>query len=314
LKGFTWRPNPIPVEDAIAALKTAVESGATLWNGAEMYGPPEYNSMILLNKYFTKYPEDAAKVTLVIKGGVDVQTLAPQCSPEMIRKSADNILNQLGGKKKLDVFGINRRDRNVPLEVTLGVLQKEYVETGKIGGISLSECSADTVREASKYVKVAAVEVEVSMFTQDNLDNGVAQACAELNIPVTAYSPMGRGILTGSIKSTKDAEYLGFVGSFPRFQEEAMAHNLKLVDRVHEMAREKGCSSAQLALAWVRSISKRPGMPVIIPIPGATKPGRVQENSRPVELSDAELKRLDRILEGFSIAGTRYPQGIPIET
>lgn len=295
-------------------MKTAVDSGATFWNAAEMYGPPEYNSMVLLNKYFTKYPEDAEKVTLVVKGGVDVQTLAPQCSPEKIRESADNILKQLGGKKKVDVFGINRRDPNVPLEVTLGVLQKEYVETGKIGGISLSECNAQTIREASKHVKIAAVEVEVSMFTQDNLTNGVAQACAELDIPIAAYSPMGRGILTGSIKSAKDAEYLGFVGSFPRFQDDAMAHNLKLVDQVHEIARKKGCSSAQLALAWVRSISKRPNMPTIIPIPGATKPSRVQENSKPVELSDADLKELEAALEGFTIAGTRYPAFVPTET
>lgn len=301
------------MDDAIKALKAAVESGATFWNAAEMYGPPEYNSMTLLNKYFTKYPEDADKVTLVLKGGVDIKTLAPQCSPEKIRESADNILNQLGGKKKIDIFGINRRDHKVPLEVTLGVLQKEYIDTGKIGGISLSECNAQTIREASKYAKIAVVEVEVSMFTQDNLNNGVAQACAELGIPIAAYSPMGRGILTGSIKTAKDAEYLGFVGTFPRFQDDAMEHNLKLVEQVHEIARKKGCSSAQLALAWVRSISKRPNMPTIIPIPGATKPSRVEENSKPVELSDAELKELDAVLEGFTISGTRYPAHVPIE-
>lgn len=175
-------------------MKAAVNSGATFWNAAEMYGTPQYNSMTILNAYFTKYPEDADKVTLIVKGGSDPQTLVPKGSPEDIRKSLDNILTQLGGKKKVDIFGINRRDPTVSFETTLNVIQKEYVETGKVGAISLSECSAETIREAVKHVKIAVAEVELSMFTQDNLKNGVAAACAEHGITLAAYSPMGRGV------------------------------------------------------------------------------------------------------------------------
>ncbi|KAL6869837.1 hypothetical protein ACO1O0_001168 [Amphichorda felina] len=191
----------------------------------------------------------------------------------MIRRSADNILAQLGLKKKLDMFGLGCR---------------EYVDTGKIGGIALSECSAATIYEAARHVKVAAVEVELSMFSWDILTNGVAVACAEHGIPIAAYSPIGRG-------------------------SDALAHNLQLVDKIHALAASKGCMLAQLAIAWVRSISSRPGMPTVIPIPGSTTVSRVRENSTVVELSNAELEEIGNVLEGFETAGARYPQGIPTE-
>ena len=228
------------MEDAIAALKMAAESGATLWNGAEFYGTPEYNSMTILKHYFTKYPEDADKITIVIKGGCDLATLVPQGSPDQIRRSIDSILEQLGGKKKLDVFGLGRRDPKTSLADTLLTIQREYIDTGKIGGVSLSECSAATIEEASQHVRVAGAEVEVSMFTQDTLSNGVAAACAKHKIPIIAYSPMGRGvskspfqhycaggnsptnkhavqILTGRFQTSEDSKYLGRIGGFPRF-------------------------------------------------------------------------------------------------
>lgn len=193
-EGFSWRPDPIPVEKAIETLKAAFENGATVWNGAEFYGTPEYNSMTILNRYFTQYPEHADKVTLIIKGAVDPITIRPDGSPEGIRRSVDNILKQLGGKKKLDSFGIGRRDHSSSFETTLRILKEEYVDTGKIGGVSLSECSAATIEEAAKIIDVAAVEVELSMFSPDILHNGVAAACGKHNIPITAYSPMSRGV------------------------------------------------------------------------------------------------------------------------
>jgi pyridoxine 4-dehydrogenase len=194
LMGFTWRPQPTPIADAVETMKAALNNGATLWNGAEFYGTPEHNSMTLLKAYFTKYPEDADKVLLSIKGGSNVTTLAPEGSPEAIRRSANNILSQLGGVKKVDIFVIARRDRSVPLKDTLEVLQKEFVDTGKIGGVGISECSAETVREASKHTKVALAELELSLFSPDILKNGVAEACAQNNIPIIAYSPMSRGV------------------------------------------------------------------------------------------------------------------------
>lgn len=192
--GFTWRPERIPVDQAVTALKAAVTNGMTLWNGGEFYGTPEWNSMTLLKEYFTRYPEDADKITLIIKGGMDLATHRPDGSPEGIRRSLDNIISQLGGTKKLDLFSMSRRDPTVPLEVTFGTIQKEYIDTGKLGAIALSECNANTIHEAAKITKIGTVEVELSMFTPDILTNGIAAACAQYNIPITAYSPIGRGV------------------------------------------------------------------------------------------------------------------------
>lgn len=150
--------------------------------------------MTLLKAYFTKYPEDADRVTLFIKGGLDLTTFAPDGSAEATRRSLDNVIAGLGGLKKLDGWAPGRRDAKVPLEVTCSVVQKEYIDTGKLGCFYVSECRAETIREASKYVKVGACEVELSMFSPDILTNGVTDACAEFDIPIMAYSPMGRGV------------------------------------------------------------------------------------------------------------------------
>jgi pyridoxine 4-dehydrogenase len=175
-------------------LKAALESGLSLWNGAEFYGTPECNSMTLMKAYFTKYPQDAEKVTLVIKGGVNPATHRSDGSPQGTRRSLDNILEQLGGTKKLDGFAFARRDPDTPLEVTFGVIQKEYIDTGKLGAVYLSECSVATIHEAAKVAKIGAAEVELSMFSPDILTNGITEACAQHNIPILAYSPMGRGV------------------------------------------------------------------------------------------------------------------------
>jgi pyridoxine 4-dehydrogenase len=162
------------------------------WNGGEFYGTPEYNSMTLLEQYFTQYPEDAEKVVLSIKGALGPK-LGPDGSAEGVRRSIDSVLKQLNGRKKLDVFECARRDPTVPMEVTFGVMQ-EYIDKGLLGGISLSEVSASTIHEAVKHAKIVAVEVELSMFAPDVLTNGVAAACAQHNIPLVAYSPIGRGV------------------------------------------------------------------------------------------------------------------------
>lgn len=145
-------------------LKSALENGLNLWNGAEFYGTPEYNSLHLLEAYFEKYPEDADKVILSIKGGAGTTGFHPDSSPEAIRASVDNCLSVLNGRKKIDIFECARRDPNTPLDVTFGILDKEYVQTGKVGGIGLSEVKAETIREASKLTKVVTVEVEFSLY------------------------------------------------------------------------------------------------------------------------------------------------------
>ncbi|KAH7359207.1 pyridoxal reductase [Plectosphaerella cucumerina] len=314
LMGFTWRKEPVDNETAFAALRAALAANMTCWNGGEFYGTPEANSMTLLRAYLDKYPEDADKFVLSMKGGL-TPNLRPDGSPENIRRSIDTMLEQLGPRKQhIELFECARRDPNVPLATTLKVIDEEYVKTGKVGGVSLSEVSADTIDEAVALTTVLAVEVELSLFNTDPLDNGIAEACARHNIPLIAYSPLGRGLATGQIKSLKDIPEGDFRHHMPRFQPGAFEINLQLAEQVKTLAEKKGCTPAQLALGWVTSLQRRPGMPVIIPIPGATTKERVEENSVVVELTDEEMAEIDATLAKFEVVGERYPAGAPTNT
>jgi pyridoxine 4-dehydrogenase len=166
-------------------MKASLDAGCNFWNGGEFYGTPERNSLQLLNKYFTKYPEDAEKVVLSIKGVLNVERLRPDGSPEGVKRSVERCLKLLDGKKKIDIFEAARVDPNVPIETTLKALE-EYVKAGKIGGICLSEVSANTIQRAVKVTKIVGCEVELSLWATDILKNGVAAACAEHGIPVIA--------------------------------------------------------------------------------------------------------------------------------
>ena len=191
----------MPTEEALKAMRTALQLGANFWNGGELYGPPDHNSLQLLAQYFTKYPEDADKVVLSIKGGASPS--GPDGSEVGVRRSVDNCLKLLDGKKKLDMFECARVDPKVPIEETIKVLAT-YVKEGKIGGISLSEVRAESIRRAAKVHPICAVEVEVSLWSTDPLTNGIASTCKELDIPLVAYSPLGRGFLTGDIRKKSD--------------------------------------------------------------------------------------------------------------
>ena len=175
----------MPEEQAFAAMRAALSAGCNLWDGGEFYGPsPEINSLTLLKKYFDKYPEDAAKVVLNIKGALR-PGMVPDGSPGFVRQSVERCVELLGGNAKIDMFECARRDPNAPLETTLAAL-RDLVQEGKIGGIALSEVNANTIREAAKTTKIVAVEVEISLFCTDPLTNGITDACAELGIPVIA--------------------------------------------------------------------------------------------------------------------------------
>jgi pyridoxine 4-dehydrogenase len=171
--------------------------GANFWNGGELYGTPERNSLHLLNEYFTKYPKDSEKVVLSIKGGLIPGEHAPDGSEANIQRSIDECLRVLDGRKFLDLFECARVDPKTPIETTITAINK-YVEAGKLGGISLSEVGEQTIRKAAKVAKISAVEVEFSLWSTDILTNGVAKACSELNIPIIAYSPIGRGFLVSN--------------------------------------------------------------------------------------------------------------------
>ncbi|KAJ2904170.1 uncharacterized protein MKZ38_008791 [Zalerion maritima] len=312
LMGLTWRHEVLSDDRCFSAMKASLANGSDFWNGGEFYGTPARNSLTLLNKYFTAHPEDASKVVLSIKGGLDTTTLAPTGTRENVTRSIENCVRMLGGVKKMDMFQCARVDKNVPLEETLLAL-KAHVDKGDIGGISLSEVSAKTIHDAVKIVKVDAVEVELSIWAPDVLENGVAKACAEHGIPLIAYSPLGRGVLTGAIKSIADIPEGDFRRHLPRFQPGAFEQNLKLVAAVEGMAKKKGCTPGQLATGWAIGLGKKPGMPVIIPIPGATTEGRVNENCTQVELTDAEMGEIQTLMSQFEITGGRYPDGHPIE-
>ncbi|KAJ5893944.1 hypothetical protein N7495_005635 [Penicillium taxi] len=303
---MTWNAQPPTQEVCLETLNKALELGANFWNGGELYGTPENNSLHLMNKYFTKYPENADKVVLSIKGGLKPGQLIPDGSEENIRRSVDECLRVLDGKKKLDIFECARQDSNFPVELTVKVLA-EYVKDGKLGGISLSEVDAETIRRAVKVHPIAAVEVEMSLWSTEILDNGIAATCAELNIPIIAYSPLGRGVLTGAVTSLNDIPEGDIRRRMARFQEENFQHNLKLINEVKSLAERKGVAPAQVALGWIRSLSGRPGMPTIIPIPGGTTSDKVIQNMVGVKLlSDEELAEVDAILRENTVAGPRY--------
>ena len=301
--GLTWRPTPAPEEQAFKTMRAALRSGANCWNGGELYGTPDYNSLHLLHRYFAKYPEDAEKVVLNIKGAI--KNMQPDCSPEGVRTSVENCLKELGGKKTLDIFECARVDPKVPIETSISALAT-FVKDGKIKGIGLSEVRAETIKRAHKVHPIAAVEVELSLWATEGLTNGVVDTCAELGIPILAYSPIGRGFLTGQIKSLNDIPEDDFRRHLPRFQPENFSKNLDLVYELEKLAKKKACTPAQLAIGWVMSLSQTEGRGVIIPIPGATTEERVLENAKAIRLSKDDLEEIREILDKAVIVGGRY--------
>lgn len=167
-------------------MRAALDSGCNFWNAGEHYGSADHNSQTLLATYFERYPRDAEKIVLSVKGAFDFATMKPDGSPEGIKHSMDKILSDLKGTKKVDIFECARVDPDVSLEATVKYLQEEYVSKGLIGGIALSEVSAATIRRATKITKIVAVEVELSLWSAQVLENGVAAACAEFGIPLVA--------------------------------------------------------------------------------------------------------------------------------
>ncbi|TAQ89701.1 hypothetical protein B7494_g1994 [Chlorociboria aeruginascens] len=306
LMGLTARAKPTSYDEAVKTMKAALENGSNLWNGGEFYGPPNANSLQLLNCYFTKYPEDKDRVYLSMKGAFSFEPLGPDNSPENIRRSIDTCLHLLDDKVFIENWEPARADPKVPVETTIKTIA-EYVNAGKIGSIGLSECNANTIRRAHAVHPITSVEVELSIFTTDPLTNGIASTCAELDITILAYAPLSQGFLTGQIKTLDDIPEGDMRRNFPRFQPGVFDQNLKLVDKVREIAQQKGCTMAQIAIGWVSTLSQNPGMPRIIPLPGATTVERVQENSKHILLDTQEMTAIDEILAKMPVQGHRWP-------
>ncbi|KAM0816452.1 putative NADP-dependent oxidoreductase domain-containing protein [Seiridium cardinale] len=291
----------IPYEECIKPMKAALENGANLWNAGTLYGPPDANSLQLLKYYFDKYPEDADKVVLSIKGAYDTTKHVPATRPEQIRASVDECLAILGSRKSIDIFESARNDPNVPVESTVKTFL-ELIKEGKIGSYGLSEVNAQTIRRAHAVSPPAVVEVEFSMFSRDALEKGgIYDTCAELGIPITGYSPLDRGWLTGQLKTPDDIKEGDYRKIYPRFQPGNFEKNVKLAEFVEQIAKKKGCTSAQVAIAWVQQQG-------VIAIPGSSKVSRVVENTTPVKLTETETEELQQAIDSVKISGHRYPE------
>lgn len=287
-------------------MRESLAKGANFWNGGEFYGTPENNSLTLLNRYFEKYPEDADKVVLSIKGCLG-KDMHPSGKPADVRASVENCIRMLGGRKKIDIFESARVDKHTPIEETMGEFAKLIAE-GKIGAVALSEASAATIRRAAKVHPIAAVETEVSLFEDQAFTRGIAATCVELGIPIVAYSPLGRGFLSGQVKSQADLNVMQ--QRMPRYQGENFDKNLELVKKVEEIAQTEKATPAQYALAWVAAQGEKKGMPLMIPIPGATTKERVAENFDIKKFKPDEFTQIDEFLKTFETAGTRYPEAM----
>lgn len=293
-------------------MKRALELGATFWNGGEFYGSPDCNSLHLLEYYFRKYPEDADKVTLSMKGCFSLVAGAPDNSPDGVRKSVDNCLSILQGRVPIHIFEPARIDPKVPIEETIKTLA-EYVKQGKIGGIGLSEAGSATIRRAHAVHPIAAVELELSLFTPDILENGIASTCAELGVPIVAYSPLGSGFLSDRFTKLADLNENEFRRHQPRFQPGAFEANMRVADEVRKIAKSRGAgvTTAQVAIAWVLAQRTKIGLPEgMIVIPGCTTVARAEENSTEIQLSEAELEALNKIVAGSNVQGGRYNEAL----
>ena len=208
---------------------------------------------------------------------------------------------KLDGVKSIDLFEPARIDPTVPVEESVKALV-ELIQTGKIGSYGLSEVNANTIRRAYAVHPPAAVEIELSLFSRHALEkDGVIDTCRALGIPVVGYSPLDRGWLTGQFKTLDDIPKDDFRHFYPRFQPGNFEKNVKLAETVEAVAKKKGTTSAQVAIAWVQQQG-------VLPIPGSTKVPRVLENTKGVQLTTAESEELDNALSKAAVSGARYPE------
>ena len=221
-------------------------------------------------------------------------------SPENVRRACEGSLRRLG-TDHIDLYYQHRVDPNVPIEETVGAMG-ELVAAGKVRFIGLSEAAAETIRRAHATHPLTAVQNEYSLWTRDPEDE-VLPTLRELGVGLVAYSPLGRGFLTGQIRSLDDLAEDDWRRSNPRFQEAALAENLRLADRVGELAEGIGATPAQVALAWLLAKSQN-----IVPIPGTKSPTRLEENAGATEvrLSDAQVAELDAAVSPEAVRGARY--------
>src|SRR5215210_159556 len=290
--------------EALATIHRALELGCNFLDTAEMYGP--FKNEELVGKAMAGRREQFVVAT---KWGVrfaptedDPTNRVLDGSPENARRSIEGSLKRLG-TDHVDLYYQHRIDPGTPIEESVGAVA-ELVEEGKVRHIGLSEAAVDTLRRAHATHPITALQTEYSLWTRD-VEDEILPACRELGIGFVAYSPLGRGFLTGRFEKPEDLPEDDRRRQFPRFREENFRQNMRLVERAREVAAEKGCTPAQLALAWVLAQGDD-----VVPIPGTKRRKYLEDNvgAAEVKLSGEDLARIGEVLGGEQVAGERYPE------
>jgi aryl-alcohol dehydrogenase-like predicted oxidoreductase len=288
-------------EESMATIHRALDLGITFFDTADVYGP--YTNEQLLGRALRGRRDQAIIAT---KFGIVRDPARPDYrgisgKADYVRKACEGTLRRLG-VDVIDVYYQHRVDPDTPIEETVGAMA-ELVRKGKVRFIGLSEAGVEKIRRAHAVHPITALQSEYSLWTRDP-ENQVLGVCRELGIGLVPYSPLGRGFLTGQIKRFEDLPEDDYRRISPRFQGENFQRNLVLVERVEEIAREKRCTPAQLALAWVLAQGDD-----IVPIPGTKRRRYLQENvgALDVALTSKDLARIDEVAPHEAVAGARYP-------
>ncbi|MDQ3922897.1 MAG: aldo/keto reductase [Actinomycetota bacterium] len=292
-------------DESIATIHHAIELGVTFLDTADMYGP--FTNERLVGRAIADRRD---QVTLATKFGneraEDGTRLGVNGRPEYVRKACDASLDRLG-VEHIDLYYQHRVDPDTPVEETWGAM-KELVEAGKVRYLGISEAAPETIRRAQEVHPITALQTEYSLWSRD-VEDEILPTVRELGIGFVAYSPLGRGFLTGRIQRFEDLPEGDFRRSSPRFQGENFEKNLELVDRVKEIANEKGLAASQLALAWLLHQGED-----IVPIPGTKRREYLEENVAAVgiSLTDEELRRIDEVAPKGAASGERYSDMSPV--
>lgn len=296
-----------PDEERYALLDHVYESGCLLWDTADMYGDSED----LLGRWFKRNPGKRDNIFLATKFAFFVDPVTGERrirnEPEYVHQAIDKSLARLG-VPYVDLYYCHRLVADQPIEIVVAEMKK-LKDAGKARYLGLSECSADSLRRACKVVHIDAVQVEYSPFSMDieSPEVDLLRACRELGVAVVAYSPLSRGFLTGSVRSPDDFEEGDFRKVAPRFSRENFHTNLELADSIRDLAQRKGCTPAQLVLAFLVAQGDD-----IIPIPGTTRVKNFDENlgALKVEITQEEKDEIRRAIAKTEIKGARYPEGV----
>jgi aryl-alcohol dehydrogenase-like predicted oxidoreductase len=287
--------------ESIATIQRALELGVNFLDTADMYGP--FTNEELVGRAIKGRREEVVLATKFgnMRGAAG-EFLGVNGRPEYVRAACEASLTRLG-VERIDLYYQHRVDPKTPIEETVGEMSR-LVEEGKVRHLGLSEAAAETIRRAHAVHPITALQTEYSLWSRDPED-GLLDVCRELGVGFVPYSPLGRGFLTGQFKSLEDLAPDDYRRHAPRFQGENFQRNLEPVRRIEEMAAEKHCTPAQLALAWVIAQGED-----VVPIPGTKRRKYLEENvaALDVEITAADLRRIDEIAPKGVAAGTRYPE------